>query len=276
MIIKNITAATIHLGFYKQGITLAAAEEAEVDQNIIESPSFKLMENNDILQIMQYDIDPTRYAIKMETVDVGPLRVSRQADCSVALPVNTTVRGYVAVTTAGTGATTGDLLYDDGSATGFMTIIPETARAIFVAVALSGGTITFDPDSIYLRDTDGGVWVKIGDIGSTTGCVRSLQIPFTTTTVDSTNLILANYKIHQTRIDILTPFSAMATIAVQSTVSPITLMATGQNLPQVAGPYIINQNTSWEAVNDAVRVVIGGAPVAGAGIVTVNFSSPIA
>jgi len=49
--------------------------------------------------------------------------ISRQADCSAALPANTGARGWVVVTIAGPGAEIGDLLYDNGSGVGNMTIV---------------------------------------------------------------------------------------------------------------------------------------------------------
>ena len=98
-----------------------------------------------------------------------PIIVSRQADTSTSIPNNTTTRGFVVVTTAGSGASIGDILYDDGSNSGQMEILAAIeGRTIAVTDALSGGTISFEADSIYIWDEDGTAWVKIGDIGSVT------------------------------------------------------------------------------------------------------------
>ena len=51
--------------------------------------------------------------------------VSAEADCSSALPTNTTTERVLAVSVAGNGAVLGDLLYDTGLNTGNMEILSK-------------------------------------------------------------------------------------------------------------------------------------------------------
>lgn len=212
----------------------------------------------------------------LETVE-GAVRTSRQADCSSALPSNTATRGYVVVSTPGTGTVLGDLLYDNGTATGTMTIISKLeGRLIAVTDALSGGTATFEADSIYIWDEDGGSWIKIGDIGSVTGAVRRIRYSITNSaSQDSASSIPANARIERTDVEITTPYSGGGTIAIGRAGGTTDLVqATTDNDPQTANIYSVPQDTSWGAGAAAVRTTIAGSPAAGAGVVSVWYSVP--
>ncbi len=212
----------------------------------------------------------------LETVE-GAVIISRQADTSTALPANTATRGYVVVSTPGTGAVLGDLLYDDGTSTGTMTIIAKMeGRILAVTDALSGGTATFDPDSVYIWDEDGGSWVKIGDIGSVTGAIRRIRYTITNAaSQDSASSIPASARIERTDVEITTPYSGGGTIAVGKAGGTADLIqATTDNDPQTSNIYSVPQDTSWGAGAAAVRTTIAGAPAAGAGVVSVWYSVP--
>lgn len=93
-----------------------------------------------------------------------PIVVKRQADCSSAIPNNTSVAGHVVVTTAGSGAVFGDLLIDNESGSGLMEIsLAFENRVIINSEAFTGGTIEFpDADRQHTWDEDGGIWVETG------------------------------------------------------------------------------------------------------------------
>ncbi|MEL7340739.1 MAG: hypothetical protein AAGM67_09655 [Bacteroidota bacterium] len=206
-----------------------------------------------------------------------PIVVSRQADTSVSLPANTGVRGFVVVTTAGSGAAIGDLLYDDGSGAGTMTILPAVeGRTIAVTDALSGGTVSFDPDSIYIWDEDGSAWIKIGDIGSVTGAVRTIRYTINNAAAqDSTFEIPANNRIVFAQLEVTTAYSGGATIEIGNTTTSDLFMGTAQNNPQLLGGiYTVEQDTDQGGTASVVRTTIGGAPAAGDGVVLVMFTSP--
>lgn len=206
-----------------------------------------------------------------------PRVVSRQADCSSALPNNTAVAGYVVVSTAGSGAAIGDLLYDDGSSSGTMDIISASeGRTIAVTDSLSGGTATFDADSIYIWDEDGSSWVKVGDIGNVTGGVRVVRYVIDNTAAqDSTTSIPANARVLRASVEITTPYSAGATISVGNTSTADLIIATTDNDALTANTYQVDQNTDWGSSATVVRTTVAGTPAAGAGVVTVEFSVPL-
>jgi hypothetical protein len=206
--------------------------------------------------------------------------VGRQADTSVSIPNNTASKGLVVVSTPGSGAVLGDLLYDDGSGTGTMEILPKlNGRTIFVTVALTGGNAEFDPDSTYQWDDDASSgsaqWVKIGDIGSLTGPVRAIRFPIALTTpVDSSALIPANARIISAKVEITTPYDSGTTITVGTVASPTAFQVATDNNPQAADAYEVEQDTSIGGSDAEVRVAITNTPAAGAGIVTVLYTNP--
>lgn len=208
-----------------------------------------------------------------------PLIVKRQADCSVSLPNNTGVRGWVVVTTAGSGAVIGDILYDDGSGSGTMTIVPAVeGRTLAITDSLSGGTISFDPDSVYIWDSDGSSWIKIGDIGSVTGAVREIRkVIDNSASQDTTTQIPANARVTHCSIETTTAYSAGATISVGNTATADLFMDTGQNDPEDNEEYFtVDQDTDQGGSATVARVTIGGAPAAGAGVMIVRFTAPLA
>jgi len=219
------------------------------------------------------DVATKKYVDALE----GTMIVSRQADCSVARPDNTTTRGAVVVTKAGDGAVVGDVLWDNGldDSQKMEILAAVEGRTIFVTDALSGGTATFDADSAYVWDADGSTWVKIGDIGSTTGAVREIRYAITNAdTQDSTSLIPANARVLYCGVEVTTPYSGGATISVGQAGSLALIQATTDNYPQGASTYSVDQDTAWGGSALVVRTTIAGAPAAGAGVVVVRYTVP--
>lgn len=208
-----------------------------------------------------------------------PIVISRQADCSVSLPTNTGARGYVVVTTAGSGAAIGDLLFDDGSGSGSMEILAAVeGRTIATTDSLSGGAVTFDADSIYIWDADGSSWIKIGDIGSVTGALRVIRYTIdNTASQDSTSTLPNNCRVFRCDLEVTTPYSGGATITVGTTGTPAAFQGTSDNNPQEGSPPNTFSKEQDTAVTPAsvVRTTIAGAPAAGAGVVSVWFTAPL-
>jgi len=238
------------------------------------------------------DADDTGYAIVRVAAPVGDndaptklyvdslqraMVVKRQADTSTAIPNNTAVRGFVVVTTAGNGAVIGDVLYDDGSNSGLMTILAAVeGRTITTTDNLTGGTISFDADSIYIWDEDGTAWVKSGDVGNISGAVREIRfILDNTAQQDSTTVMPANARVHYCGIEITTSYSGGANIAVGTTAIVNAFQATTDNNAQTSSDQIfaVQQDTDVGAAS-VVRVTVNGAPAAGAGVVVVRYSLP--
>ena len=206
-----------------------------------------------------------------------PIIVKRQANTSAAIPDNTAVRGFVVVSTAGTGAVIGDLLYDDGSNSGLMQILAAVeGRTIAVTDALTGGTVEFTTDSIYIWDEDGTVWVKVGDVGNVTGAMRVIRYAINNTaSQDSSTSIDANNVVQSVSLKITTPYSGGAAIEIGTTADANLIMETGDNNPQKPADtiFFVDQDTVWP-INSIIRTAVSGAPAAGAGVVIVVYSNP--
>jgi hypothetical protein len=208
-----------------------------------------------------------------------PIIIKEQIDTSVSIPNNTAVRRFLVVTTAGSGANIGDLLYDDGSNTGVMQILTAVeGRTIAVTDTLSGGTITLQADSIYIWDADGGAWLKVGDVGAVSGAVRTIRFPIDNTAgaQDSVEQIPANAIIHDCQIIITTSYSGGATLQVGRSSDPDLLQVVSDNKPQAVAPstYSVPQDTPWGGTPAVVRVTAGGTLTAGAGFCKVMYSIP--
>ena len=205
-----------------------------------------------------------------------PTIVSDQADTSVSIPSNTGVKRTLVVTTAGSGASIGDLLYDDGSGVGTMEILTAVeGQTIAVTDALTGGSISFDPDSIYIWDADNTQWTKIGDIGAVTGAVRMVRFAIdNTASQESTFEIPANDIVESVHLEVTTAYSPGATIEIGKTGSTDALMASTDNNPQLSSSAYECEERVDFGPSDGILVTVGGAPAAGAGIVTVRFANP--
>jgi hypothetical protein len=87
----------------------------------------------------------------------------------------------------------------------------------------------------------------------------------------STTTLPAGAVVVSATLDVQTPYTAGATIAIGSAASPSLLLGTGDNAPQFANAYTAEQDTVW-TVPGTVLVTIAGAPAAGAGEVLVQYS----
>ncbi len=90
----------------------------------------------------------------------------------------------------------------------------------------------------------------------------------------SATQIPANAIIFDARLEVVTPYSAGATISLGITGTVALFMGTGDNVPQTADLYQVMQDTSVGASAAALLVTVGGAPAAGAGFAVVLYSVP--
>ena len=206
--------------------------------------------------------------------------VVEQANTSVAIPTNTVVKRNLVVTTGGNGASIGDLLFDDGSGSGAMEIIvASTNRTIAVSKALTGGTVSFDADSINTWDADDSTWTKIGDIGSVTGAVRTIRYEIgNTATQDSTSIIPLGARVLSSKLEITTSYSGGATINIGTT-TDVDAFQDGVNAPKDNNPqgainnvYELDGSDIAVASASVVRTTIAGSPAVAAGIVTILYT----
>lgn len=192
-----------------------------------------------------------------------------------ALPNNSGVEHFIVVSTTGGTGTIGQLYWDDGSGVGTVSVIPATSGSmILTTVALSGGTVSFKADTLYIWDATASAWTAASGAGAS-GSLRTIRFATTNAASQSSaSTIPANAIIVDTKFDVTTPYSAGATVSIGQTGSTSLLQATTDNLATVAGIYETPQDVAWGASALAVLVTVAGAPAAGAGFVTVQYCLP--
>ena len=85
-----------------------------------------------------------------------------QFDGNLPLPNNSNVVQWYVVTTTGGSATIGDLLFDNGSGTGPVTVITASTNNVIVTpTAITGGTIAFNAPG-HRFTWSGAAWVDAG------------------------------------------------------------------------------------------------------------------
>ncbi len=250
-------------------------------KNISGVLAFKTLDDTAFINIRAKDplVDDDLSTKRYVDAALGIIIISRQADTSTAIPSNTGTSGFLVVTTFGNGAVEGDLLYDDGSSSGLMTIIPKkNGQAISVTQALTGGTISFTANSIYTWDEEGGSWIKIGDIGNTVGSIRVIRYPIDNSpSQDSTEQIPENARILSAEVEVVDTYSGGSSLKVGNSTDDDLIFGSSNNdiNLQAAGRYIIPQDTGWGGSALAVRTTISNTPATGTGFVLVKFSVPL-
>lgn len=206
-----------------------------------------------------------------------PIVVTDQFDGSVALPANTGVEHFIVVTTTGVNASIGQVLWDDGSGVGTVTLLTALeGRSIFTSMAFSGGTITFRANSYYVWDAVSSSWLLEAD-STHSGGVREIRYAINNTaTQDSAtpDAIPANAIIVACELKITTPYSGGATISIGQPGNTTLVQLTTDNLATVAGTYQVMQDTSWGGSTLPVRTTVAGAPAAGAGFTIIRYCLP--
>ena len=213
----------------------------------------------------------------------GIMFINRQHDgTSGVIPNNTASRGYVVVTTSGAGMPIGSILYDNGLNDGnpMQVLAPKDGRLIFIMVAISGGTITFFPDSVYGWDAPSTSWLTVADWGHTVGAVRALRYTVQHSSgadQDSTDKVPRNSRILRTKVDVQEAFQGGVTMEVRNSATPGTvIMPTNKNTPQSINAYNRSQNTDWGATDETVQTHFNAAPVtSGIADIIVEFAQPI-
>ncbi len=201
-----------------------------------------------------------------------PIPVSLQFNGNNALPNNSGTEQWYVVTTSGPNATIGQLLWDDGSGAGTVAVIPAaTGNTIVTTAAFSGGTISLAANQMYVWT--GTAWLDIAP--SVSGAMFAIRMAITNAASQSSaTQIPANAIIFDARLEVVTPYSAGATISLGITGTVALFMGTGDNVPQTADLYQVMQDTSVGASAAALLVTVGGAPAAGAGFAVVLYSVP--
>lgn len=200
-----------------------------------------------------------------------PIPATLQFNGNNTLPTNSATEQWYVVTTTGPNATIGQLLWDDGSATGTVTVMPAlNGRVIGIQSAFVGGTITFLADSLYMWDTSS--WFNVSG-SAVSGALRMIRLPVATAAATSSaTQIPANAVIQTAILEVTTPYSAGATISLGISGTATLFMLTTDNLPQASGLYKVDQDTSVGGSAAALLVTIGATPAAGASNAIVFYS----
>lgn len=199
--------------------------------------------------------------------------VSLQFNGGSALPANSGTEQWYVVTTSGVHATIGQILWDDGSGSGTVTVLPAVVgNEIVTTAAFTGGTVTFGANQNYVWT--GTAWTNISP--NVNGAIYTVDFVIgTAASQSSVSSIPAGAIILRADVSVTTPYSAGALIALGQTGTTALLQGTGDNFPTVADIYLASQRTAWGASALPVLVTITGAPSAGAGTVTVQYTQAL-
>lgn len=195
-------------------------------------------------------------------------------DGNVALPANSAAERWYVVTTSGAFATVGELLWDDGSGVGTVTIIPAVTGNTVVTVGALAGATPLAATSLYVWN--GATWVLISASSPTPAGVTSMiRVPIALVNVISVTIMPVGTIIYDAFLDITTPYSPGATISLGTPAQPTEFQLVTDNVPQVADLYQKTQDSSITAVvgPQAFQVTIAGAPAAGAGFAYILYAS---
>jgi hypothetical protein len=209
----------------------------------------------------------------VDTTANKPIPVSLQFNGNNTLPVDSSTEQWYIVTTSGANATIGEILWDDGLNTGAtVTVLPAvTGNTVITTTAFVGGTVTFGANQLLIWT--GTAWADV--IPSISGAIYELVTMITNAASQSSaTTIPANAYVTNVVLNVTTPYSAGATIAVGQTGSTSLLLGTGDNTPQVADEYQSTLAVSWGSTAYPVLVTITGSPAAGAGYVVVEYCVP--
>jgi hypothetical protein len=201
-----------------------------------------------------------------------PIVVTLQFNGSSSLPSNSAVEQYYVVTTTGSNATIGQLLWDDGSNSGTVTVLPaKLGNEIVTGASFTGGTITLSTNSNYIWS--GSAWINPAP--NITGAIYCIDMAITTgASQSSATSIPANAIILRSDVNVEVAFSNGATIAVGQTGTTNLLQGTADSTPQTVDLYDALQRTNWGNSALPVLVTITGSPSVGSGHVTVSYTVP--
>jgi hypothetical protein len=207
----------------------------------------------------------------VDKIAAKPLPASLQFNGNSALPSNSGTEQYYVVTTTGTNATIGQILWDDGSGTGTVAVIAAvTGNTIVTTAAFTGGTITLAANQMYVWT--GSAWLDISP--SISGVTYMIRTALALATASSATQIPANAIIYDARLDVTTAYSAGTTISLGITGTVALFMATGDNTATVLGLYQVMQDASVGASAAALLGTVTGSPSVGAAQMIVLYSVP--
>lgn len=121
------------------------------------------------------------------------------------------------------------------------------------------------------------IFVQSGGSGGpapgTEGLVHEIRFPLGLVDASSTTSIPANAYVIDAELDVTTPYDAGTTVKIGRVGSTSLVQAVGDNNPEIADLYSVDQDTLWGATA-VVLATVAGAPAAGAAAVIVRYVVP--
>jgi hypothetical protein len=112
--------------------------------------------------------------------------------------------------------------------------------------------------------------------GAGSGSTILMQFAVTTAAVnESAGLVPAGSVVLYRSVEIVTPFTGGTTIELGNSAAPDLLLENADVTPDVALDYSAEDPVPWGGTARKARATVGGGPVAGAGIATLVFGTPI-
>jgi hypothetical protein len=158
----------------------------------------------------------------------------------------------------GAAGVTSNLLFFDGS--------EMEAGAVTGGVGTLNLSIDGSSAALVSIDQSPAPTLSYVDVGDT----LMVRIPIALVSTSSNFSLPFGAIVESAKLDITTPYSAGATIELGQTGALSEFMGTGDNNPQAAAIYVLDQDTAAASTNPLL-VTIGGAPAAGAGFAIVKF-----
>ena len=240
----------------------------------------RLADDSDFANISVAEPTAQEHATTRKYVRERAVRVAHGFDGSSVPAAGTYTGEYIVCTNAGGSYVIGDLAYDDGTT---VTRIPaEEGRQLNVTAAITGTSVSFDADSIYVWDSASSSWIKIGDVGGFTGAIRETTISFTYaddgTAVSASTDIPANAVVLECRVEVQTAFNGTnPTIEVGYSGSTDAFMPSSDNYADEVGTYVETQQTNVGASAVTPQVLFQTSATdatAGAGVAYIAFAVP--
>ena len=208
--------------------------------------------------------------------------VERRYDVSATDQIDGTAPPAVVVgaiymcTTSGGIYTAGYLYRGEGAA--WVEIIPYNGMRIVVTTALTGGTLTFLADHIYLWDGDTSVWVDVGPYIAPTKFVKSERVNLAFGSAGTVNIgasVPINARPYQVIINVTQAFNGTpkSLVAVGDAGSTSRLMATSEANLNKVGIYFVNCNYNYGASTQLIATYTAAGAGTGAATIEVLYTT---
>ena len=199
------------------------------------------------------------------------IRVDFSFSGASAPAAGTNTGSYGFVHTSGGTYDAGDVVYDDGAT---LRVVPITNNFLATTVAISGGTVELEADSLYINESQTAPynWTKKGDaLGSVAGVFRDLTVTATTgASTDSVQTVTAGSDIKELDVFIGTGYDNAAVLTFS--IGGVTIGTIDGVDSAVTGRYRFTPDDFNIAAGDVLNVAISNTPTAGSLVAKLTWS----